>query len=108
LDTPEKLRHAMGGDSVLLSGKDLPLEAIRQLPFVQKLEKIDHHIKLSIADSAKNLSELLRVAGEIDLVEVRSPDLNDVFLHFTGNEIREEGGGAMEHLRAITRARQNR
>jgi len=107
LDTPEKLRHAMGGDSVLLSGKDLPMDEIGKLPFVQKIEKIDHHLRLSIADSAKNLQELLRVAGDIDLVEVRSPDLNDVFLHFTGNEIREEGGGAMEHLRVITRARQN-
>ncbi len=107
LDTPEKLRHAIGGDSVLLSGKNLPVDAIAKLPFVQKVEKFDSHIRLSIADSAKNLQELLRMAGEIDLVEVRSPDLNDVFLHFTGNEMREEGGGAMEHLRVITRASQN-
>jgi hypothetical protein len=50
----------------------------------------------------------LQVAGEVDYVEVHSPDLNDVFLHYTGREIREQAGDEMEQLRTYTRARQNK
>ena len=51
------------------------------------------------------MQELLRVAGDIEFVQAHSPDLNDVFLHYTGREIREEEGGSMDRMRAISKAR---
>ncbi|HVT86622.1 MAG TPA: ATP-binding cassette domain-containing protein [Chitinophagaceae bacterium] len=108
LDTPENLRHALAGDIVSLEGKNLFMEAIKKLPFVKSVELENGIAKITVEDSGKNLQELLRVAGEIERVEVHSPDLNDVFLHFTGEAIRESEGSNIEHIRTITRARQSK
>ena len=105
LDTPKNLTHALGGDVVVLKGKDLRIDDIRKLPFVKKVETSNRTVRLTVEDAAKHLQELLRVAGDVDSVESRSPDLNDVFLHTTGREIREEEGGELERMRTFTNAK---
>lgn len=107
LDTPENLKHTMGGDIVLLKGKNLHLEKLGKLPFVKKIEKVKNHIRISVENSAKNLQKLLSVAGEVGFVEVHSPDLNDVFLYYTGREIREEEGSKMEYIQNVARVEQS-
>jgi ABC-2 type transport system ATP-binding protein len=105
LDTPDNLKRELGGDVVLIKGKNINMEAIQKLDFVKKTEVQGSFIQLSIEDSGKHLQELLRVAGDIEFVQAHSPDLNDVFLHYTGREIREEEGSSMDRMRVITRAR---
>ncbi|MDP4261388.1 MAG: ATP-binding cassette domain-containing protein [Bacteroidota bacterium] len=106
LDTTENLRHTITGDIVSLKGKNLLVEELKKLAFVKKAEQFDDHLQLTVENSGKNLQELLRTAGEIDFVEVHSPDLNDVFLYYTGKEIRESEGDMTEHIRSLTRAKQ--
>jgi len=108
LDTPENLRHSLGGDIVALQGKDLNVQELRKLPFVKRVEQSEGYVKLSVENSGKNLPELLRRAGEVEFVEAHAPDLNDVFLHYTGTAIREESGDAAEFVRVQSRARSNR
>jgi len=107
LDSPEKLIRAIGGDIVLLSGS-LRLEELKKLPFVKEIKRIDDCYQLSVENSASNLQELLKVAGRVEFVEVHSPDLNDVFIHYTGKEMREEEGDTTEHLRSMSRAIENK
>ncbi len=108
LDSPENLKRALKGDTVCLKGKNLFLDQLKKLPFVKKIAKSDGFVQLTVENSAKNLQKLLQVAGEVDHVEVHSPDLNDVFLHYTGREIREEEGDAWQHLLAAERSTNNR
>jgi len=108
LDSPENLKRALKGDTVCLKGKNLFLDKLKKLPFVKKISKSDGFVQLTVENSAKNLQKLLQFAGEVDYVEVHSPDLNDVFLHYTGREIREQAGDEMEQLRTYTRVRQNK
>jgi len=59
------------------------------------MEEKDGLLYISIKDASKHLQDLLTHTGPIDFVEVRSGTLNDVFMHYTGREIREaeaEGG----------------
>ena len=77
----------------------------RAFPFVKAVEEQGAYLQLSIEESGKHLQELLKVAGVIEFVQAHSPDLNDVFLHYTGREIREEEGSSMDRLRAISRAK---
>ena len=107
LDTPRNLKRKVGGDIVILKGKDICVEDLKKLPFVNKIERHDHMLKLWVEDQGKNIQELLRVACRVDYVEAHTPDLNDVFLHYTGRQIREEEGGNMDFLRNMTKARQN-
>ncbi len=105
LDSPENLRHRIEGDVVVLEGENLNLEALKKLAFVKKIEQNNKQLQLAVQDSGKNLQELLLLAGDVSFVEVHPSDLNDVFLYFTGKEIREERGTYMERLRALTRAK---
>jgi ABC-2 type transport system ATP-binding protein len=105
LESPDNLKHGLGGDIVLLKGTNLAVEDIKKLHFVKAVEEQGAFLQLSIEESGKHLQELLKVAGEIEFVQAHSPDLNDVFLHYTGREIREEEGSSMDRLRAISRAK---
>jgi len=107
LDTPAALCESLGGDMVFINGKNLQPQELAKLPFVRKIETLDHGLRIAVEDSAKNLQKLLQTAGETEFVTVHLPDLNDVFLHYTGKGIREAQGSVMEHIRAFSKARQN-
>ena len=77
------------------SNREPYTEALKKLEYVRKIEFKDGLLYLSIKDASKHLQDLLTHTGPIDFVEVRSGTLNDVFMHYTGREIREgeaEGG----------------
>ena len=107
LDTPQNLIRGLGGDTVFLRGR-INTEKLSALPFVKDILQADGGCRLSVENSGKNLQELLGVAGTVDFVEVHSPDLNDVFLHYTGRAMREEEGDATGFLRDMNRARGNK
>jgi ABC-2 type transport system ATP-binding protein len=106
LDTPENLRHRVGGDLIFLTGKHLDAEKFKHLPFVKSVQAFNHTLKLCVCDSAKHLPKILEIAGPLENLEVHPPDLNDVFLHYTGTEIREEEGDVtMQRLRTYTKSK---
>jgi len=45
-----------------------------------------------VQNSSQHLQEILERAGKVEYISVRPATLNDVFLHFTGKEIRTESG----------------
>jgi ABC-2 type transport system ATP-binding protein len=95
LDSPQTLKNQVAGDVVKIKQKKPDIDKIRKLDYVMKVEEKDGLIYISIKDAGKHLQDLLTHSGPIELVEVRSGTLNDVFLYYTGREIREaepEGG----------------
>jgi ABC-2 type transport system ATP-binding protein len=104
LDTPDNLKRNLGGDLVTLKGQGINIEGLKKLAFVKNAEITGDLAVLSVAESGKHLQEILETAGCVESVESHSPDLNDVFLHFTGRAIREEEGSSMDRLRAIRQA----
>ncbi|MGD0057421.1 MAG: ATP-binding cassette domain-containing protein [Methanomassiliicoccales archaeon] len=94
-DSPENLKHALGGDMIRLQITNPSLEAVKALPFVKKVEVLDATVSLTVEDASSHLQEILGLIGKVDGVELRPPSLNDVFLHYTGRVYREqeaEGG----------------
>jgi ABC-2 type transport system ATP-binding protein len=108
LDTPAGLKRAIKADYVLLKGRDIRVNDIKKLSFVKKVTHEDHQYIIELEGSSKNLQKLLQAAGEVDSVEVHSADLNDVFLHFTGREIREESGGLIDQMRNFQKVNQSK
>jgi ABC-2 type transport system ATP-binding protein len=90
LDSPANLKAGLGGDKVVLTGK-IDVERLKKLAFVKKAETVEGIVHLSVERAGRNLQSLLGNAGEVDNVEVHSPDLNDVFLSLTGRAMREDG-----------------
>ncbi len=100
LDSPAQLKNQIVGDVVKLKPHAFDIDKLRKLEYVRKIEEKDGLLYLSIKDASKHLQDLLTHTGTIDFVEVRSGTLNDVFMHYTGREIREaEGeGGFWERM----------
>ena len=95
LDSPQALKGRIAGDVVTIKQKSPDIEKIRKLSYVIKVEKRDELVYISLKDAGKHLQNLLSNTGPIDSVEVRRITLSDVFLYYTGREIREseaEGG----------------
>ncbi len=95
LDSPQAIKNQIVGDVVKLKQKNPDIEKIKNLDYVKNVQEKNGLIYISIIDASRHLQDLLTHTGPIDSVEVRSGTLNDVFLHYTGREIREaeaEGG----------------
>ncbi len=90
LDSPENLKNKLGGDVVRVKIQNAQIEKLKRLDFIKRIETSDEMVDLTVEDVGKNLQEILRVIGEAEFVEVRRSTLNDVFLCYTGREIRAE------------------
>ncbi len=100
MDTPARLKKQLGGDLVKLRIKKPDIAALRKLKYVKSIKQHGDLLTFTVNESASHLQEILGKVGLVESVESRSPTLNDVFLHYTGKEIREAGeeGGYFERM----------
>lgn len=106
LGPPKKLKKDLGGDIIELKAKNLNIEALKKLKYVKKVERCDDEVCLTVKDANMHLQEILKTVGKVDSVEIRSPTLDDVFLHYTGRAIRDntpEGGWAERAMNVRSR-----
>jgi ABC-2 type transport system ATP-binding protein len=97
LDAPAKLKEIIGGDVVTVKIDEPHLDEIKKLPFISKVSENSGIVSLTVTEANEHLAQILALIGKVDSVEVHTPTLSDVFLHYTGREIREdapEGGWA--------------
>jgi ABC-2 type transport system ATP-binding protein len=92
MDMPERLKQTVGGDIVCLKTGNTEIERFKKLDSISKIEVKDDYIVLTVRNASENLQAILDVAGKIESVEIRPASLNDVFLSYTGKEIRPETG----------------
>jgi ABC-2 type transport system ATP-binding protein len=100
LDTPTALKSKVGGEVVRLRTKTPRLDKVRELDYVLSVNQSGSTLLLTVKDASAHLQEILALVGDVASVEVHSPSLNDVFLNYTGREIREESGegGVFERI----------
>lgn len=95
IGSPEKLKKIIGGDIVILEVDNPKIDRLKKLSFAKKVETKDGLLYLTVANANRHLPEILKTVGKVKSVEVRSPTLDDVFIYYTGKEIRDdspEGG----------------
>jgi ABC-2 type transport system ATP-binding protein len=107
LGSPEELKRIIGGDVVTLKIEAPKIAKLKKLKFVKKIKKTNSTLILTVTNANENLQRILKAAGNVESVEVHSPTLNDVFLHYTGRKIRDDSpeGGWFERSMHV---RQNR
>ncbi len=96
LGTPFELKKSLGADDIVMAKTDKDIAKLTKgLKFVKGIERSGELVKIKVENAGKNLCALLAKTGELGEIEVRKPTLNDVFIHYTGKDIREdhaEGG----------------
>lgn len=97
LDSPLKLKASIPGKNILeVSFSNLPdkwTDTLKQLPDVQEVKADDHVFRISSNNGPKTTSELIETARnaqvEITSLSVQSTTLDDVFVHYTGRQLRD-------------------
>jgi ABC-2 type transport system ATP-binding protein len=107
LDKPSALKAKVGGEIIRLRVRSPRIEPIKELDYVLSVDQSGSTLLLTVKDAGAHLQEILSLVGQVDSVEIRSPTLNDVFLHYTGREIREESGegGVFERIARVRSGR---
>lgn len=107
LDKPAALKAKVGGEIIKLRVRSPKLEPIKDLDYVLSVDQSGSTLLLTVKDASAHLQEILGTIGQVESVEVRSPTLNDVFLNYTGREIREESGegGVFERIARVRSGR---
>lgn len=98
LDTPERLKEALGGDAIALSieGDVEPLlKNLAGIPWVRQVGVTGDALTLTVEQGDRHIPALIAAAEdagvEVVAVNLRKPSLEDVFIQVTGRSIREGG-----------------
>ncbi len=113
VDTPSSLIGSLKGDVVtVVTGQ--PQEFVlkmKNLNIAYGVEATDSKVRLNLSEAEKMVPLIIETAAaeniEVKSVSIHKPTLNDVFLHYTGREIRDEEveNPMISHMRTISRMR---
>lgn len=94
--SPAELIEQMGNDAITLSGsgnREGFLEKINELPFIHTVSSTDNLTQLAVDSGNRRLAEVVTLANSADFtiadISVAKPSLADVFLKYTGRELRD-------------------
>jgi ABC-2 type transport system ATP-binding protein len=96
LDTPEALKNSLEGDVVTLEvdKHESIADKVKSLEEVKKVQTVDSRIFITVKNAETFVPKILDFVKSngaiVKAISIRKPSLGDVFLHYTGREIREE------------------
>jgi ABC-2 type transport system ATP-binding protein len=91
LDTPRGMKARLGGDTIRIKTRE-SVDKLKLFDFVQRVDKSDGFLILSVNDAKRDLPLLLRQV-DAEMADFVIPTLNDVFIQLTGRRIKEESEG---------------
>jgi len=109
LDTPSKLKGTLEGDVITVQANDL--EALSKLITkwlgFNKIRIVDDAIEITVPNGKTALPRIMEIAAHnnlyVESLSSREPNLEDVFLHYTGRSIRADSTKELHGLAAIHR-----
>jgi len=102
IGAPGELVNSLGGDRVCLTSKDPGRIAkkLGRMTFAKNVRIGGNCVSATVSCPKKNLPKLIRALPAIGAIEIHVATLNDVFIKYTGREMREDSaeGGFMERI----------
>lgn len=97
LDSPMKLKASLPGNNFLeVSFSEIPAgwtEAMKRLPDVESVTASDHVFRIVTNNGPRTTVKLFEAAGQAGIavtsLSVESTTLDDVFVHYTGRQLRD-------------------
>jgi daunorubicin resistance ABC transporter ATP-binding subunit len=109
LDTPEKLKATLEGDVVTVKANkldDLSQLVSKWLGF-NKTKVVDGALEITVPDAKAAMPRIMEIATQnnvyVESLISRQPNLEDVFLHYTGRSIRVDSTKELHGLAAVHR-----
>lgn len=109
LDTPSALKQTVGCEMILLKTEEPEKlqSLLAHIPEIDTIRVIDNEVRISVPNADDELPRIMEIAFRegihMSSVHLSRPDMNDVFMHYTGREIREEGPESIRKMRMMRR-----
>lgn len=107
VDTPETLKNAIGSDMITLECSDPETlsSRLKAEGWIENLKIHGQSILIGLKHSEEMIPEIIDIARGIGVkvksITTRKPTLEDVFLYFTGRQIREYEATPLEGIRKM-------
>lgn len=102
IDSPENMKNAMGNEviSILIDGdknRDSFLSEIKKIEFVKKINEDGLKLTLFASNGTEVIPKIFQISSTLDIkiksISLTQPTLDDVFISYTGHEIRDDDSG---------------
>jgi len=96
LDTSYKLKETLEGDVITVKADNLEalLSVITEKLGLQKAQMVDDALEITVQNGKSLLPRIVDMATQnkiyVESIRLREPNLEDVFLHYTGRTIRPD------------------
>ncbi len=102
IDTPQNMKSAMGNEviSLTIENEDkekIFLSKLRTIELIKKINEDQNKITLFASKGTEVIPKIFQIASDLNLkinsISLTQPTLDDVFISYTGHEIRDDEGG---------------
>jgi ABC-2 type transport system ATP-binding protein len=109
LDTPYGLKETLEGDVITVKTKEAGKlsSELTGMNGILRTNVVNDGLEVTVRGGKVLLPRIVEIAAKngifVESVSLREPNLEDVFLHYTGRAIRPEGGDELHGMAAIRR-----
>jgi ABC-2 type transport system ATP-binding protein len=95
MDTPKHLKEQLGGETITVKTKNNTFffDKLKEANLVKSMVAVGDEIKMTVDSAHTVLPAIINVAAQnkifIETISLQEPQLDDVFMHFTGKALRE-------------------
>ena len=102
IDSPENMKNAMGNEviSIVLGNEenhDTLMSEIKKIEFVKKINQDGSKLTLFASNGTEVIPKIFQISSELGIkiqsISLTQPTLDDVFISYTGHEIRDDDSG---------------
>jgi ABC-2 type transport system ATP-binding protein len=109
LDDSAALKQTLAGDVIVVKTdrSDILASKIREGLKLDKIQKINDSLEITVRNGKSLMPRIMESATKngvfVESIILREPNLEDVFLHYTGRDIREDNSKELHGFSAIQR-----
>jgi len=109
LDTPPKLKETLEGDVVVVRANNIHAlsDLVSKSLGLENKQIVDGALEITVRNGKSVMPRIMELATQnkiyVESILLREPNLEDVFLHYTGRTIRDDTGKELHGMSAIQR-----
>ncbi len=102
IDSPENMKNAMGNEVISIIIEDEKntttlISNLRQIEFVKNINNDGTKLILFVSNGTQVIPKIFQISSELEIkiisISLTRPTLDDVFISYTGHEIRDDDSG---------------
>ena len=101
IDSPENMKNAMGNEVISLTfengNSDDFLSQLRQIDLIKKINEDNNKLTIFVSKGTEVIPKIFQISSDLQIkilsLSLTQPTLDDVFISYTGREIRDDDTG---------------